>query len=116
MNGRGRLRRKRLTEAGHRESTPLSGLWLFVGSPAAARRPDRGEDGSRIGCMSTKVNVEKANRKDAKAQRIAKTMARTEAAILLLGELTDYRIALRYFASLRLCGRGLPFFGMKEPV
>ena len=55
--------------------------------------------------------LERANRKDAKAQRFANTMDYKEPAILPSGEPPDYRFSLRDLASLRLCGYELRFLG-----
>jgi hypothetical protein len=55
--------------------------------------------------------LEKANRKDAKAQRFAKTIPCRKPKTLLLGEPAIHGIPLRYFASWRLCGNELLFLG-----
>jgi hypothetical protein len=57
------------------------------------------------------TNLEKANRKGAKAQRLAKTMHYKEPAILPSGESPVSGFPLRYLASLRLCGYELQFLG-----
>ena len=56
--------------------------------------------------------LEKANRKGAKAQRLAKTMHYREPAILPSGEPPVSGFPLRYLASLRLCGYELQFLGL----
>jgi len=54
---------------------------------------------------------EKANRKGAKAQSLAKTMHCMETTVLPVGEPIVYEFPLRYSASLRLCGYELRFLG-----
>src|SRR5450759_4347785 len=56
------------------------------------------------------INLEKISRKDAKAQRFAKTMHYIEARMLPSGEAPVYEFSLRYLASLRLCGYELRVF------
>jgi hypothetical protein len=49
------------------------------------------------------MNLEKANRKGAKAQSLAKTMHCMEPTVLAVVEWIVYEFPLRYLASLRLC-------------
>jgi hypothetical protein len=55
------------------------------------------------------MNLEKANRKGAKAQRLAKTMHYKEPAIHPRVKPPVSGFPLRYLASLRLCGYELRF-------
>jgi hypothetical protein len=57
------------------------------------------------------VILEKANRKGAKAQSLAKTMHGMEPTVLPVGEPIVCEFPLRYSASLRLCGYELRFLG-----
>jgi hypothetical protein len=57
------------------------------------------------------LNLEKANRKGAKAQSLAKAMHCMESTVLSVGEPIVCKFSLRYSASLRLCGNELQFLG-----